>query len=94
MNETDLRKVRPGDKAKVWLRMYGFDKVFHGVIVNNLWVTDRQSTTNRSQQQTIAADNQWLNLPQRVPLLIQITDLDPKYPLNPGVSAYVFIHHK
>lgn len=94
MNETDLSNVRPGDKALIWLRMYGFKKVFHGVIVNKLWVTDRQSTTNRSQQQTISADNQWLNLPQRIPLLIQITDLDPKYPLNPGVSAYVYIKTK
>ena len=94
MNETDLRNVRPGDKVSIWLRMYGLDKTFHGVIVNNLWVTDRQSTTARSQQQTIATDNQWLNLPQRVPLLIELNDLDPKYPLNPGVSAYVFIHHK
>lgn len=94
MNETDLRKVRPGDKAKIWLRMYGLDKVFHGVIINNLWVTDRQSTANKSQQQTISTDNQWLNLPQRVPLLIEITDPDPKYPLNPGVSAYVYIQTK
>lgn len=94
MNETDLRKVRPGDKAKIWLRMYGLDKVFHGVIVNNLWVTDRQTTANKSQQQTIASDNQWLNLPQRVPLLIEISDPDPKFPLNPGVSAYVYIQTK
>ena len=42
MNETDLRKVRHGDKARIWIRMYGLDRVFHGVIVNNLWVADRQ----------------------------------------------------
>ncbi len=36
MNETDLRKVYPGDKVLIWLRMYGLDRVFHGVIVNNL----------------------------------------------------------
>lgn len=94
MNETDLRKVRPGDKALIWLRMYGLDRVFHGVIVNNLWVTDRQSTTNRSQQQTISTNNEWLNLPQRVPLLIEISDPDPQFPLNPGVSAYVYIQTK
>ncbi len=91
MNETDLRKVRPGNKALIWLRMYGLDRVFHGVIVNRLWVTDRQNTNNRSQQQVIATDNEWLNLPQRVPLSIEISDPDPKFPLNPGVSAYVYI---
>lgn len=94
MNETDLRKVRPGDKALIWLRMYGLERVFHGVIVNNLWVTDRQNTTARSQQQVISANNEWLNLPQRVPLLIEVSDPDPKFPLNPGVSAYVYIQTK
>lgn len=94
MNETDLRKVRPGDKALIWLRMYGLDRVFHGVIVNRLWATDRQSTTSRSQQQVISTDNEWLNLPQRVPLLIEISDPDPQFPLNPGVSAYVYIQTK
>lgn len=94
MNETDLRKVRPGDKALIWLRMYGLERVFHGVIVNNLWVTDRQNTTNRSQQQVISANNEWLNLPQRVPLLIEVSDPDPQFPLNPGVSAYVYIQTK
>lgn len=90
-NETDLRHVRPGDKAKIILRMYYFDKIYHGEIVNNIWVTDRQSTTSRSQQQTISSNNEWLNLPQRVPVLIKISDPDSKYPLNPGVSAYVYI---
>lgn len=94
MNETDLRKVRPGDKALIWLRMYGLERVFHGVIVNNLWVTDRQNTTARSQQQVISANNEWLNLPQRVPLLIEVSDPDPQFPLNPGVSAYVYIQTK
>ncbi len=94
MNETDLRKVRPGDKALIWLRMYGLERVFHGVIVNNLWVTDRQNTTNRSQQQVISANNEWLNLPQRVPLLIEVSDPDSQFPLNPGVSAYVYIQTK
>lgn len=94
MNETDLRKVRPGDKARIWIRMYGLDRVFHGVIVNNLWVADRQNTTARSQQQVISVNNEWLNLPQRVPLLIEVTDPDPQFPLNPGVSAYVYIQTK
>ncbi len=94
MYETDLRKVRPGDKAIIVMRMYYFDKIFHGVIVNNLWVTDRQTINSRTQQQTVASDNEWLNLPQRVPLSIKVIDPDPKYPLNPGTSAYVYIQTK
>jgi multidrug resistance efflux pump len=90
-NETDLRHVRPGDKATIVLRMYYFDKVFHGEIVNHVWAADRQTINQRTQQQVVFNDNEWLNLPQRFPLQIKILDPDPRYPLNPGSSAYVYI---
>lgn len=90
-NETDLRYVRPGDKVLIILRMYYFQKIFHGIIVNNIWAANRQITSLRTQQQTVLNNNQWLNLPQRFPLQIKIIDPDPKYPLNPGASAYVYI---
>lgn len=91
-NETDLRYVRPGDKVTIILRMYYFDKIFHGEIVNTIWAADRQTTSSRTQQQKIVNENQWLMLPQRFPLQIKVLDYDPKYPLNPGASAYVYIH--
>lgn len=92
LNETDLRRVRPGNKVTIILRMYYWDKIFHGRIVNSMWVADRQQTSERTQQQKIINENQWLLLPQRFPLQIEILDPDPKYPLNPGASAYVYIH--
>jgi membrane fusion protein (multidrug efflux system) len=91
-NETDLRKVRVGDKVTIILRMYYWDRIFHGRVVNNIWAADRQVTSERSQQQKVSNENQWLLLPQRFPLQIEILDPDPKYPLNPGASAYVYIH--
>jgi multidrug resistance efflux pump len=91
-NETDLRYARPGDKVTIILRMYYFDKIFHGVIVNNLWVADRQNVVAKTQQQQVKSENEWLNLPQRFPLQIKVTDPDPRYPLNPGSSAFVYIH--
>lgn len=91
LNETDLRYVRPGNKVLIILRMYYFQRIFHGVIVNQLWAANRQITSLRTQQQTVSNNNQWLNLPQRFPLQIKILDPDPKYPLNPGASAYVYI---
>ena len=90
-NETDLRHVRPGDRAIIVLRMYYFDKIFHGKIVNHVWAADRQHISERTQQQVVLNQNQWLNLPQRFPIQIKILDPDPKYPLNPGASAYVYI---
>ena len=91
-NETDLRYVRPGDKVTIILRMYYFDKVFHGVVVNNLWVASRQTTSPIDKQQVVVTENEWLKLPQRFPLQIKILDSDVKYPLNPGASAFVYIH--
>ncbi|MDQ5920904.1 MAG: HlyD family secretion protein [Pseudomonadota bacterium] len=90
-NETDLRFVRPGNKVLVILRMYYFDKIFHGEIINNIWAADRQVISPHTQQQTVKNNNEWLNLPQRFPIQIKILDPDPKYPLNPGASAYVYV---
>lgn len=91
-NETDLRYVRPGDKVTIMLRMYYFDKIFHGVVVNTLWAANRQITYERTQEQTIVSENQWLQLPQRFPVQIKILDPVSNYRLNPGATAYVFIH--
>jgi multidrug resistance efflux pump len=93
-NETDLRRVRAGDKAYIILRMYYFDKIFHGVVVNSLWAAERQQTSTKSQIQLVKNENEWLLLPQRFPLQIKILDPDPNYPLHPGASAYVYISTK
>ncbi|OGV36007.1 MAG: multidrug transporter [Legionellales bacterium RIFCSPHIGHO2_12_FULL_35_11] len=90
-NETDLRRIRPGDKAIVILRMYYFNKIFKGEVVNNIWASDRQRTVRRTQQQKVANENEWLLIPQRLPLQIKILNPDPNYPLQPGSSAYVYL---
>jgi membrane fusion protein, multidrug efflux system len=89
--ETDLRRVRPGDKVYIMLRMYYFDKIFHGRVVNTMWAADRKTTDERTQQQKVSSSNQWLLEPQRFPIQIEILDPDPNYPFNPGASAYVYI---
>lgn len=90
-NETDLRNVRPGQKVYIWLRMYYFNKLFKGEIVNTLWAAERQNTAMRSQIQKVRNENEWLLLPQRFPIQIKILNPDPNYPLHPGASAYVYI---
>ena len=87
-----MRHARPGDRVTIVLRMYYFEKIFHGVIVNHVWAANRQNINARTQQQVVVNRNEWLNLPQRFPLQIKVLDPDPRYPLNPGASAYVYIH--
>ncbi|MBX9598674.1 MAG: HlyD family secretion protein [Burkholderiales bacterium] len=90
-NETDLRKVHKGSKVLIMPRTYFAQKVFHGVVVSDYWSANRQITDNRSQIQNVTNENQWVLLPQRLPVQIKVMDLDDKYPLRVGTSAYVYI---
>lgn len=90
-NETDLRKVHKGSKVLIMPRTYFAQKIFHGVVVSDYWGANRQITDTRSQMQNVTNENQWVLLPQRLPVQIKVLDLDDKYPLRVGTSAYVYI---
>lgn len=90
-NETDLRDVRKGAKVVIFPRMYLGRKVFHGEIESDYWGANRQLVDNRTQLQNVINENQWILLPQRLPVIIRITDPDPQYPLRVGTSAYVYV---
>ncbi|KTD40510.1 HlyD family secretion protein [Legionella parisiensis] len=90
-NETDLGHVRKGAKVLIFPRMYLGRKMFHGVIDSDFWSANRQLVDNRTQLQNVINENQWVLLPQRLPVIIRITDPDPHYPLRLGTSAYVYI---
>ena len=95
-NEIDLRKVRSGAKVYIFPRVYLWEKVYHGVVVGNTWAANRQITSSKNQIQTVTEnENNWVMLPQRLPVQIKITDYDPiNYPLSVGSSAYVYIKVK
>lgn len=90
-NETDLRDVRKGSKVLIYPRMYLWRKIFHGEVVSDYWGANRQMTDSRSQIQNVTNENQWVLLPQRMPVQIKVLDPDPKYPLRIGTSAYVYV---
>lgn len=89
--ETDLRNVKIGDEVIIIPRMYFGSKVYHGYVMSDYWAAERQTTNERSQIQYVQNENQWLLLPQRMPVQIKIKDLDSNYPLRMGMSAYVYI---
>ncbi len=95
-NEIDLRDVRAGDKVYILPRVYLWEKIYHGVVVGNTWAANRQVTSAKTQMQTVTEnENNWVMLPQRLPVQIKITDYDGKnYPLSVGSSAYVYISTK
>ncbi|QMT60888.1 HlyD family secretion protein [Legionella sp. PC997] len=90
-NETDLGHVHKGAEVWIFPRMYLGRKMFHGVIESDYWAANRQLVDNRTQLQNVINENQWILLPQRLPVIIRITDPDPYYPLRLGTSAYVYI---
>jgi len=90
-NETDLRLVQPGDDVLIFPRTYLFQKIYHGKIISGYWAVNRQETNSRTQLQNVTNENQWLLLPQRLPIQIRVTDVDPDYPLRVGSSVYVYI---
>lgn len=90
-NETDLGDVHEGAKVLILPRTYLGRKVFHGVVVSEYWGTNRQNTDAKTQMQNVTNENEWILLPQRLPVQIKVIDPDPKYPLRAGTSAYVYI---
>ena len=92
-NETDLASVRPGDRVSVFPRTYLWEKSFEGVVVSQPFGVDRQITPPLMSEQVVLSENRWLQLPQRLPLMIEITNPDQvDFPLQSGMSTYVYVH--
>lgn len=89
--EVNLANVRPGQHVKIKTRMYGSDKVFNGVVSLDEWAILRGAAKQEGILRNITEDNQWITLPERLPVMIKIIDTDSKYPLHPGMSVYVSI---
>lgn len=87
--ETDLDDVRAGDKATIYPRIYMGKKSFEGVVVSNPLGVSRRITQPMTGNQIVATENKWLLLPQRLPVIIKVTNPDDAYPLENGMSAYV-----
>ena len=91
LEETELAGVSAGDKATVYPRIYFGRKSFEGVVVANPFGVSRQMNQPFSGVPIVQTENKWLMLPQRLPVIIKITDTDPDYPLTSGMSSYVRI---
>lgn len=87
--ETNLAGVKAGDKATVYPRAYFGQKSFEGVVVANPFGVSRQMNQPFSGAPIVQTENKWLLLPQRLPVIIKITNPNEKYPLINGMSTYV-----
>jgi len=58
-------------------------------VVANPFGVSRQMNQPFSGAPIVQTENKWLLLPQRLPVIIKIINLDEKYPLISGMSTYV-----
>ncbi len=92
--ETELAGVKAGDQATIYPRTYFGRKTFTGTVVADPLGVSRQTNIPFSGAPIVQTENKWLLLPQRLPVIIRVTDIDPDYPLINGMSTYVRIQRQ
>ena len=88
LEESELSAIKPGVKARIWLRQYP-DKVYHGVVEQTGYAVERRQMSRETGLMEVAKENEWFPLPQRFPVQIKIIDPGEKPPFTHGASAYV-----
>jgi membrane fusion protein (multidrug efflux system) len=82
--ETELKEIRPGQKAIIKSDVYP-DHPFHGVVQS----LSGGSGTAFSLLPPQNATGNWVKVTQRVPVRIKVEDPDPEHPLRIGTTASV-----
>lgn len=91
--ETELSGVKEGNKVTVYPRTYVGKKSFEGTVISLPLGVARQMNQPFTGVPVVQTENKWLLLPQRLPVIIRITDPDQNYPLINGMSTYVRLQH-
>jgi membrane fusion protein (multidrug efflux system) len=82
--ETQLKEIRPGQKARIVSDVYP-DHPFHGVVVSLSGGSGAAFSLLPPQNAT----GNWVKVTQRVPVRIRVEDPDPAHPLRIGTTATV-----
>ncbi|MHB1947097.1 MAG: HlyD family secretion protein [Gammaproteobacteria bacterium] len=86
LKETDLKNIKPGQKADIHIDMYPGHR-FKGVVVS----ISGGSGTAFSLLPPQNATGNWVKVTQRVPVRVRVVNMDPQHPLRIGTSANVQI---
>ena len=86
--ESDLSAIRPGVKARIWLRQYP-GKVYHGVVEQIGYAAERRKMSEKTGLPEVKKENEWFLLPQRFPVQIKIVNRPDEAIFTYGSSAYV-----
>lgn len=87
--ETDLNRIKPGQKATINLDIYP-KHTFQGIVQS---ISDGSGAEFSLLPPENATGN-WVKVTQRFPVRVNISDLNSNYPLRVGASATVTINTK
>lgn len=89
--ETQIRHVRPGNKAVIKLMTYP-DQPLDGVVESLGWgIAQQDGTPDADLLPTINPTFDWIRLAQRIPVRIRLTKVPEGVELRVGTTASVFI---
>ena len=92
--ETVIRRIHPGNKVHVHIDMYP-NQNFQGIVQSIGWGINRRQSSNEAAQSSLEylkPTEDWIQIAQRFPVRILLTDLNSKHPLRIGATAYTYIH--
>jgi multidrug resistance efflux pump len=91
LKETQLRNIRPGQPARVYLPAYP-DVRFDGRVQGIGWgIEPQDGTSEQGGLPTVSPTVDWVRMAQRFPVRITLVDPDPAHPLRKGMRASVRI---
>ena len=89
--ETQIRNIRPGNKAVIKLMAYP-DTPLDGVVENMGWaIAQQDGAPDADLLPTINPSFDWIRLAQRIPVRIRLTRIPEEVDLRAGTTASVFV---
>ena len=89
VKENEMGKIKKGQIVSVYLRMYP-GKTFKGKIIGISPGIARGTTNPDSGLIQTKPENDWVNLPQRIPVMVKLVDFPVDLHLTVGSSASVY----
>jgi RND family efflux transporter MFP subunit len=89
--ETQIRNIKPGNKAVVKLMTYP-DQPLEGVVDNMGWgIAQQDGSTDADLLPTVNPSFDWIRLAQRIPVRIRLMQVPEEVDLRVGTTASVFV---
>ncbi|EFK06070.1 efflux transporter, RND family, MFP subunit [delta proteobacterium NaphS2] len=91
--ETQIRYIRPGDRAVVKLMSYP-DQPLEGVVASIGWgIAQKDGSTGVDLLPSVNPSFDWIRLAQRIPVVVHLKEIPSNVHLRVGTTATVIVLH-